>query len=130
MNKKLPVIILLLTVSALIAFTFAACIPKGSIIILEDRDGKGVLAELKEYDKVDKWELPLSKGDEVRVEVEHVEGIIGLTVSGKKGSEPYNGSKLEPGAFTFTVEESDTYVFILRGSKATGKITVRNLGQQ
>ena len=86
MNKKLPVIILLLTVSALIAFTFAACIPKGSIIILEDRDGKGVLAELKEYDKVDKWELPLSKGDEVRVEVERVEGIIGLTVSGKKAA--------------------------------------------
>jgi len=115
----------------LFLITLSACsAAEGSIVILENGSGTGFTMDLKEFDSKNKCELSLAEGDVVQVEVEHEDGKIVLTVTGKNGSEPYTGNVLEPVKFTITASETDDYVFSVTGEKATGKITVINLGSE
>jgi len=98
---------------------------KGNIVILENPNGKGFVADFSKWTTTNKCTLVLNKGDEVRVEVVRENGEIGLTITGKNGSEPYTGNNLESITFTVTVSETDEYDFRITGKKATGQITVR-----
>jgi hypothetical protein len=111
-----------------IVIGLSACVPEGSIVIVEDIGGKGFKADLYKFNAENKCEILLAKGSVLQVEVENEEGKITLTVTGKRGSSPYTGNDLQSGIFTFAVSETDQYIFQIKGTNATGKITVKNLG--
>ena len=105
----------------------SACVfPKGSILILENRDG--FTAQLFAYSLFEKCEMALESGSEVQIEIRCERGEFSLTIDGKRGSRPYTGNNLQSGVFTVTVSETDEYLFKISGKKATGRITVKNLG--
>lgn len=118
---------LLLSVFCAAAVLSACVLPKGSILIIEN--AKGFAAELKAFSSFQKCDLVLESGCEVQVETGREEGVFSLVVQGKRGSQPYTGNNLQTGVFTFTVSEADTYVFIISGNNATGKIIIKNLGK-
>ena len=122
-----PIIFLPLFISIIIVISSCTS-AKNSIVILEDGYGTGFTMDMKEFNSNNKCELSLAEGDEVQVEVEHESGKIALVVNGKNGSEPYSGNCDESIRFTITVTETDVYVFKVSGKGATGKITVKNLG--
>lgn len=108
----------------ILVINLTACVPKGSILITEKQDGSGFTMDFNEWSSKDKCKLELNKDDVIQIEIEHEEGNIGLEVTGNKGSEPYEGHKLESRKFTVTISETDTYVFSINGKNATGKIIV------
>lgn len=126
--KKINYIILLVFLSLLFMFTLTACeLPEGSIMIYEDIKGTGITINLKTFSSNEKLEMELDKESTVQVEVKRDSGVIALTVSGKKGSEPYTGNDLQTGIFTFTVSETDNYIFKIKGENGTGKIIIKKL---
>ena len=110
------------------ALLLTACASGGRIVILDNPDGTGF-----------PWTSPnsvgaasassLTAGDVVQVEVARTGGQIGLTVTGLKGSEPYIGSDLPARTFTFSVAETDEYVFRITGKNATGQIIAKNISR-
>lgn len=124
-----PVIILPLVIAIIIALT-ACTATKGSIVILENPNGTGFTMDFKEWSTKNKCELSLNRGDVLQIEVVRESGEITLTISGKNGSEPYTGNDLESGIFTVAVSETDEYVIRITSKDATGKITVKNLGNE
>jgi len=127
-NKDMhPIVFLPLFIAVLIAIQ-ACSATKGSILILEDPKGTGFTMDFNEWSSNGKCELSLNKGDELQIEVAREAGEIGLTVTGKNGSEPYAGKDLESFVFTVKVSETDKYAIRLTGKAATGKVTVRNVG--
>lgn len=121
-----PIIFLLVIA---IVITISGCTAsKGSIVILENPNGKGFTIDFKEWSSSNKCELSLNKGDVVQFEVVREDGEIALTVRGKNGSEPYTGNDVRSGIFTVTVSESDKYEIRITGKDATGKVTVKNVG--
>jgi len=121
-----PIIFLPLFIAIMIAIS-ACTASKGSIVILENPNGKGFTMDFKEWGSKNKCELSLDKGDVLQFEVVREDGEIALTVSGKNGSEPYTGNDLRSGVFTVTVSETDQYVIRITGKGATGKVIVKNL---
>lgn len=120
---------ILVVVLMMLLLLYSACgFSKGSILILEKHNGTAFTISMNAFNTYDKWEMRLLKGQEIQVEINREDGEIALTVSGKNGSEPYEGNNLESGVFTFTVSESDDYIFQIKGKYATGKISVKNLG--
>ncbi|WP_089610996.1 hypothetical protein [Dehalobacterium formicoaceticum] len=106
----------------------SACAVPNGIMILENLNGTGFTMDLTQFNAETNYELSLTEGDVLQVEVSRDSGKIALTVSGKNGSEPYTGNNLASGIFTITVSETDEYVFRITGKDATGKILVKNLG--
>ena len=102
---------------------------KGSVVILEKPGNARFDISFEEWSAQSKCEMSLTKGDEVRVEVDCESGEVDLQMRGKKGSEPYTGNDIAEVAFTVTVDETDTYVFSFSGAKASGTITLRNLSK-
>jgi len=121
------VIFLFLIIAVIMAISGCTA-PKGSIVILENPNGKGFTMDFKNWSSNQKCELSLNKGDMLQIEVVREDGRIDLTVSGKNGSEPYTGKDIRSGLFTVTVSESDKYDIRITGKDATGKITVKNVG--
>ncbi|HHY82732.1 MAG TPA: hypothetical protein GX505_08635 [Clostridiales bacterium] len=99
---------------------------KGSIVILENPNGKGFTMDFNKWSSKNKCEISLNKGDVLQFDVAREAGEIYLTVSGKNGSEPYTGNDVKSGIFTVTVHETDQYVVHITGKDATGKVTVKN----
>jgi hypothetical protein len=125
--KNVSSIIILSLVMAIV-LSVSACNPaKGSIVILENPNATGFTMDFKEWSAKNKGELSLRSGDVLQIEVVREEGEVALTVSGKKGSEPYTGNHLETGVFTITVSETDVYLVQITGKDATGKVTVKNV---
>lgn len=119
-----PIIFLPLVIAIIIGIS--ACTPsKGSIVILENPNGTGFKMDFKEWSSKNKCELSLNKGDVLQIEVVREDGDIALRVSGKNGSEPYEGNDLESGVFTVTVSETDKYDVRITGKAATGRVTVK-----
>lgn len=118
----------LLASVALLALCSACAPTKGSIVILESPDGRACTMTFREWSASNKCELSLRGGEVLQVEVTRESGEIGLTVSGKKGDEPYIGNRLESGIFTITVHEADEYVIRITGDRATGSLNIKNLG--
>ena len=113
-----------------ILLTFSGCyVPMGSIVILENPNATGFTMDIKERSAKNKGELSLRSGDVLQIEVVREEGEVALTVSGKKGSQPYTGNHLETGVFTITVSETDVYLVQITGKNATVKVTVKNVGR-
>lgn len=106
----------------------SACTAPNGIMILENLNGTGFTMDLTQFNAETNYELSLTEGDVLQVEVTRNSGKIALTVSGKNRSEPYTGNNLASGIFTITVSETDEYVFRITGKDATGKILVKNLG--
>jgi len=102
---------------------------KGSIVILENPDGKGFTMDFREWSSNDECELYLNNGDVLQFEVVREDGQIALSVRGKKGSEPYEGKDLRSGIFTLTVSGSDEYEIRITGKDATGKVTVKRVSR-
>ncbi|NMA34432.1 MAG: hypothetical protein GX940_07775 [Clostridiaceae bacterium] len=133
-KRNTMIIMLLLIAVIIVVLVFVNIVipglftPKGSIVILEDPDGKGFTMDFTEWNSKNKCELSLNRGDVLQIEVKHKGGEISLAVSGKNGSEPYTGNDLRSGMFTVTVSESDDYIFRITGKSATGKVTVKNVG--
>jgi hypothetical protein len=126
-NRQMRQIIFLLLLIAIM--TSAACTaPKGSMVIQEDSNGKGFTLDFKEWSSENKSELSLEQGDVLQFEIVREAGEIALNVRGKNGSEPYTGNDICSGTFTVTVSEADKYDIRITGKKATGKLTVKNLG--
>jgi hypothetical protein len=100
---------------------------KGTILIIEDSSDLGFSVQMSKYNSEKKYQLYLSKGDMIQVDVKHTEGIMALTVNGESGSEPYTGNDLKTGIFTFRVSETDNYLFWFKGSSATGTVIIKNL---
>lgn len=119
-----PSIILLLAM-AIVLSTSACSATKGSILIIENPNGTGFIMEFKEWSEKNKCELALNSGDVVQFEVARENGEIALSVSGKKGSEPYTGTNVKSGIFTVTVSETDEYLIRIAGKDATGKVMVK-----
>ncbi|MEJ1730840.1 hypothetical protein SMA90_31415, partial [Escherichia coli] len=71
--------------------------------------------DFNNYNTENKCELPLTEGDVLQVEVEHEGGKIVFEVSGRNGSEPYEGNGLVSGIFTITISETDDYIFRIKG---------------
>jgi hypothetical protein len=128
--KKISKIIFTGVLIIMFSLTLMACTPEGKIIILENGYGTGFTATFNDYTSENKCKLFLVAGDTVQVEVDHEEGKIMLTVSGKNGSQPYTGNDLKSGTFTVTVSETDEYIFHIKGNGATGKITVKNFNSE
>ncbi|WP_066640387.1 hypothetical protein [Desulfolucanica intricata] len=128
MIRNIRQIIFLPLVIAIIITISACTASKGSIVILENPNGKGFTMDFKEWSSKNKCELSLNKGDVLQFEVVREDGEIALIVSGKNGSEPYTGNDLRSGIFTVTVSESDKYDIRITGKDATGKVTVKNVG--
>lgn len=125
-NRTAAVIFYLMLLAFLMFSAYA--MSKGSILILEKRDGTGFTMDFNEWSGKSKCELSLSGGDVLQVEIAREGGKIGLTVSGEKGGEPYTGSNLAAGLFTIAVSETDAYVIRVTGRGATGEVSVKNLG--
>ncbi|MDI9494982.1 MAG: hypothetical protein QM227_01795 [Bacillota bacterium] len=119
-----PIVFLPLFIAVLIALS-ACTATKGSILILENPDGKGFTMTFKDWTSQNKCELSLDKGDELEVQTIREGGVIGLSIMGKKGSEPYVGSDLKSGRFTVTVSERDEYVIQITGKNASGKVRIK-----
>lgn len=116
------VIVITLALSACAAY-------KGSIVILENPNGKEFTMDFKEWSAKSKCEISLNKGDVLQFEVVREAGEIALTVTGGNDSEPYTGNDVRSGIFTVTVSETDQYVVRITGKDATGKITVKNVSK-
>ncbi|HBN82280.1 MAG TPA: hypothetical protein DDZ89_00365 [Clostridiales bacterium] len=123
----MKIIIFLLLTIALITSITACSTPKGDIVILEKPSGAGFTADFNDWSNKSKCELSLNKGDVLKIEIDHEDGKVGLTISGKNGSEPYTGNDLETGLFTVMVSETDVYVIRITGKDATGMITVKKV---
>jgi len=121
-----PIVFLPLFIAIIIAISSCSA-PKGSIVILENPNGKGFTMDFKEWSSKGKCELSLDKGDVLQFEVVRENGKIALVVRGKNGSEPYTGNDLKSGVFTVTVSETDKYDIRITGKAATGKVTVKNV---
>jgi hypothetical protein len=129
LKRKNTILLLPLVIAVMIAFT-ACSAPKGSILILENPNGKEFFIEFKDWSSNNECKLSLNAGDEIRVDVDREKGEIDLTISGKNGSEPYTGNNLESFLFTVAVSETDEYAIKIAGKKATGKITVKVTGNK
>ena len=121
-----PAIFLPLAIAIIIALTACTAV-KGSIVILENPEGTGFTMDFKEWSAKNKCELILHRNDILQIEFDRESGEINLAVSGKNGSQPYAGNRLESGLFTVAIAETDEYVIQITGSNATGKLTVKNL---
>jgi len=121
-------IIIVPLVIAIVSTISACTATKGSIVILENVNGAAFTMDFKEWSTTDKCELSLNSGDVLQIGVVREDGVIGLEVNGKKGSEPYTGNRLESGVFTVTVSETDEYLIRITGKDATGTVTVKNVG--
>jgi len=121
-----PIIFLPVFISALIVISSCTA-PKGSIVILENPNGKGFTMDFTNWSSQDKCKLSLDKGDVLQIEVDHKNGEIDLAITGKNGSEPYTGNDLKSMLFTVTVSETNNYEIRISGKKATGKVTVKNV---
>lgn len=119
---------IVLSCFAILTLTSCVVINKGTIMFIEDIKESGLSVQFNNYDLRDKCELTLNKGDVVQVDVRREGGTIGLTVKGKKGNEPYTGNDLTSGVFTFRISETDDYLFWFKGTSATGKVIIKNLG--
>lgn len=128
-RKTNPIIFLPLVIAIIIAILSCSA-TKGSILILENPNGKDFTIDFKEWSAKNKCELSLNRGDVLQIEVARESGEINLTLSGKNGSEPYTGNDLQTGIFTVAVSEKDEYVLQITGKEATGKISVKNLGSK
>jgi hypothetical protein len=126
-THNINLIIFLPLMIAIIVAISACTATKGGIVILEDLNGTGFTMDFQEWSANNKCELSLNKGDVLQIGVAREEGKIALTVSGKKGSEPYTGNDLKSGVFTVTVSETDEYLIRITGKDATGKVTVKNV---
>lgn len=125
-QNRRPVILL---VTAVLMLLLTACSGvKGGILIFEDFRGKGCTMEFEDWETSNKCELSLSGNDVLQVELTLESGALALSVSGKKGSEPYAGKNLQPGVFTVTVSETDEYIIAVTGERASGRLAVKNLG--
>lgn len=127
--KKLTTAAVILAFVMAVAAVLGACSGhgKGGIVILEDVRGDGFTMEFKEWSAKNKCELSLNSGDMLQMEMFREDGEFSMTVSGKKGSEPYAGKDLQSGLFTITVSESDEYVFAITGEDATGSFKCNKL---
>lgn len=111
------------------ALLLTACASGERIVILDNPDGTGFSMDFSKFSGSSKCQLSLTAGDVVQVEVARTGGQIGLTVTGLKGSEPYIGSDLPARTFTFSVAETDEYVFRITGKNATGQIIAKNISR-
>lgn len=124
-NRNIKQIIFLLLMVAIITTASACSAPKGSILIVENVDGTGFTMDFKDWSSNNKCELSLNKGDVLQIEIDREDGKISLRISGKNGSEPYEGNNLESGLFTVKVPERDAYAICITGKNATGKVMVK-----
>ncbi len=127
LQKMNPIIFLPLVIAIVIAITSCTA-TKGSIVILENKNGKEFTMDLKEWRGENKGQLFLNRDDVLQIGVTRESGVINLTVSGKKGSEPYTGNDLQSGIFTVTMSETDEYVIKITGDSANGSLAIKNLG--
>ena len=74
-------------------------------MILEKPGNARFDISFEDWSAQSKCEMLLTKGDEVRVEVDLDGGEIDVQIRGKKGSEPYAGNDITEVAFTVTVAE-------------------------
>lgn len=129
MSPRIVRLVIFLSLAMAVMTAVSGCTaPKAGIVILENPNGKEFTVDFREWSASSKFSLSLEKGDILQIEVAREEGKIALTVSGKNGSEPYTGSKLETGLFTVTVSETDEYEVRITGENATGKVMVKNAG--
>ncbi|HPJ01383.1 MAG TPA: hypothetical protein PKU80_00895 [Candidatus Limiplasma sp.] len=122
MKKTKRLYVILLLIAAM--FTLSSCVSNGSVSVVEAIPGQAFDVTMNDWNGSNTFSMELSAGDEVRVDIHCSSGAIALNVTGNNGSAPYSGNVLADMAFTVTVEDADTYAFTLKGSKATGNITV------
>ncbi|NLT95842.1 MAG: hypothetical protein GXW85_10000 [Clostridia bacterium] len=128
-RRKQNIAIISLVMAMVVAIT-ACSATKGSIVILENKNGTGFTMDFKKWSAKNKCELSLKKGDVLQVEVDRQDGKIALTISGKKGSQPYTGNNLETGIFTVTVAETDEYLIEISGKETTGKVIIKKVERE
>jgi hypothetical protein len=87
----------------------SSCSGNGKIEIKEVEKNVSYSIELTSYNASDKFEMSLTNGHEIKVETVKDKGTIGLSIIGKNGTKPYEGSDVLSGSFTVTISESDIY---------------------
>jgi hypothetical protein len=127
-RKMNPVIFLPLAIAIVIALTSCGE-ARGSIIILENRQGTGCEMEFKEWSAENKCELTLHANDKLEIEIACESGSVSLDIRGKSGVKAYMGSGLETGSFTVQVPEAGEYIIAVKGRSASGRIDIKNLSR-
>lgn len=121
-------VLLCLTCFGLVIFLSSCNFAFGTIKIKENFGGTNFTIEMKDYSSESKIKMQLQKGSVIEVLVSKSKGEIEFIVNGRGGSNPYTSNNLETNYFTFTVAETDEYIILLKGKKASAKIIINNLG--
>ena len=66
--------------------------------------------------------MPLSEGDRVGTTIDIQKGKVDIIVENENGEFAYRGNHVESGSFTIEILKTDTYHFIVTGSKARGSV--------
>ncbi|NLF28584.1 MAG: hypothetical protein GX592_11865 [Clostridiales bacterium] len=118
---------LTLLVLAIIALSFFAVnSPKGTV--REEFSETGCRLEFDKWSERSNCELPLRRGDELRVAIVLESGTLALDIH-DGGTEAYTGNGLGTGTFTVKAPEAGEYVVVIRGDGATGSIEIDNLSR-
>lgn len=116
-------IFLVVIIAVIIALTGCSA-TKGSIVIRDNTSETSCSMDFKDWSSNNKWEIYLSQGEQLKIEVDHAFGEIDLAIYGKNGSLVYMGSDLKSCMFTVTASDSDDYVIEICGIDATGSLSV------
>jgi hypothetical protein len=96
---KKPRLIALSLLTLVILITTSCAATKGSIVILEDPDGKGFVIDFSEWSASEECKMSLKKGDVLHFDVSRKEGEIALNLSGRNGSETLFGKRHKTRSF-------------------------------
>jgi len=66
--------------------------------------------------------MQLTKGDKIKTDIDIKKGDVDIRVKNEKGKTAYQGNDVASCSFIFEIEETGTYTFYIKGSKAKGKV--------
>jgi len=119
-----------LMIVSVIVLIFTGCeVTKGSILINEKIPGKEFKIEFSEWTNENKCVLPMKQSDELQIEIISDSGAISLEISDLNGNSTYTGTYRDSTSFTVKVPHDGEYLITMKGSKASGKIDIKNLAR-
>ncbi len=107
----------------------AACAPQGGTVdITQAGETEGYELAFSRWSGEKRLEILLEAGEELQVEAFWETGEVALAILSQDGAEVYRGKLLATGLFTVKVAEQGPYEIQLKGSQATGRVLIRNVG--
>ncbi|MDD4494692.1 MAG: hypothetical protein PHV32_10180 [Eubacteriales bacterium] len=66
--------------------------------------------------------MQLTEGDKIKTAIDIKKGDVDIIVKNEKGTIAYQGNDVASCGFTIEIEETGTYTFYIKGSKAKGRV--------